>query len=628
MARSSRSRDVPPAQEGGASRFLTGLGIRSSLLLGFGAMSGVMTLAVLAALYFSSRINSAVGEILESRLPATADTLRVARAADALTATGLTLSTLSTKADRDIAFQQVRQAEAALDAALEDLKRVAGNGPMIPSTLFAELVENLHRLQNIVDERILLQERQAEARSLLLVNLLAFQKHLNFRIRILEGDGDVISHLMERPNPPLGTIAPMIGQLGKLLPVARFYATVQFINGRLLASGQSPTPASLNTLRREISASLESLDETMVSLPEDLKGELAQPVSVLSDLILQDNGLIRLRERELALLQETTALNALNGDILQRVNAATAQMAADSQGEMTRAGLTLMRTLQRSMLILAAVAGLGLLGVAGLMHFHVNRHVLTRLSWLSSAMQNVAAGLLDTSLPPAGSSELGRLGAALRQFRATAAEAREREAALQASNQWATQVMKELELANSKLTELSIRDPLTGLYNRRRFDETLKLEWARAGHGGKALALIILDVDHFKNFNDRYGHQAGDECLRKLALVFMRHARRAGDVATRYGGEEFCMVCPYTDRNHAEVLADTIRQAVLELGLPHEGSSFGVVTVSIGCSAAVPGEHCTAAELVHAADGALYAAKAAGRNCIRGADCPSGPPPA
>lgn len=606
------------------------LGIRSSLLLSFGAMTGVMALAVLAALYFSSIVNTSVRDILESQLPITVGTLQVARAADALTASGLSLSTLSTQAERDDAFRQVNHAEASLDAALEDLKKVAGDTGKIPSSLFAELQENLRRLQNIVDERIMLQKQQTNARRLLLANLLTFQQHLTYRARILEGDGDVIKRLMEQPKPPVEKIASMAGQLATLLPVARFYATVESVNGRLLAASQSLTQTLLNTSRRELAVSLANLYDDIRVLPEELGRELVQPLADLKALVNDEDGLVRLRERELLLLDEIQAVNVVNKDILQRVNAATAQMVSSSYSEMTRTGASLMRMRQRSMLLLIFVAGLGLFGVACLMYFYVNRHVIARLAWLSASMQDVAAGRLDIALPPAGGSELGRLGASLRQFRDIAAEARAREAALQASNQRATQAMEaleaktaELELANSKLTELSIRDPLTGLFNRRRFDDALELEWARAGHGGKDVGLIILDVDFFKSFNDRYGHQAGDECLKKLAAVFMNHARRAGDVAARYGGEEFCMVCPYTDMDKAGVLAHHINETVLDLDLPHEDSPFGKVTVSLGYAAAVPDGKSAVEDLLHAADLALYEAKAANRNCVRGVNLSS-----
>jgi len=633
----SRRTDIPNAaggQQGDEKGLFLRLGIRSSLLLGFGAMTGVVLLAVLGALYFSARVNSSVSEILHSQLPLTMGTYRVARAADALAASGLSLATLATEKERDVAFRQIGSAVHALESALEDLRRTGPAVRQEPAGLFEDLTRNLEKMQDIVDERIRLKGLQSEARKRLLSNQLAFQQQLAYRVRIIEGDGDVARRLLQKSPPPLEQVADVVAEMVHLLPVARFYSDIEFINGRLLAASQDPTLAALQTSRKVLHASLAGLKDIMGNLPPPLQTTLAQHFAGLQGLILGENGLVVLRQRELLHFEELQQLNRTNQEILQRVNLATAEMVNRVQGELDRTGdeLGLMR--QQSMFILALVAGLGLAGVALLMHFYVNRQIVSRLAWLSAAMQNLAAGRLDTPLPPAGSNELGRLGAALQQFRSTAEEARERENALQASNALAEQAMEELEAktaelerANTKLTELSVRDPLTGLFNRRRLDEALELEWARAGHGGKAIALIILDVDHFKVFNDSYGHQAGDACLQKLATVFMNHARRAGDIAARYGGEEFCMICPYTDMESAGVLAQSIHRTVLALALAHAGSPFGAVTVSIGYAAAVPDGKCTAAELLQAADSALYAAKAAGRNCIRGA-APSCSPPA
>jgi diguanylate cyclase (GGDEF)-like protein len=175
----------------------------------------------------------------------------------------------------------------------------------------------------------------------------------------------------------------------------------------------------------------------------------------------------------------------------------------------------------------------------------------------------------------------------------------------------------ELEIANAKLQELSVRDPLTGLFNRRRFDQALTSEWARAGHGGKPLALLVLDLDYFKQYNDRYGHQAGDACLQQVGSILQNHARRAGDVAARFGGEEFCLICPYTNKEQAESIAQSLRQSILDQALPHEDSPFGLVTVSIGYMVATPDATCTSDHLLHLADQALYLAKDKGRNCIQ-----------
>ncbi|MDP1756096.1 MAG: GGDEF domain-containing protein [Pseudohongiella sp.] len=155
--------------------------------------------------------------------------------------------------------------------------------------------------------------------------------------------------------------------------------------------------------------------------------------------------------------------------------------------------------------------------------------------------------------------------------------------------------------------------------NRRRFDEVFATEWARSTRNGSALAIIMLDVDHFKLFNDRYGHQAGDNCLRKLAEVLKQHVGRATDLAARYGGEEFCIISTDADLSGVLVLAERIRANIQAIAIKHEDSSVGVVTVSIGVASMVPSLNHESAELLLAADHALYRAKASGRNCVKSA---------
>jgi diguanylate cyclase (GGDEF)-like protein len=180
----------------------------------------------------------------------------------------------------------------------------------------------------------------------------------------------------------------------------------------------------------------------------------------------------------------------------------------------------------------------------------------------------------------------------------------------------------ELELSNSKLAALSATDGLTGIANRRRFDEALEVEWRRAGRSGEPIALAMLDVDLFKQYNDLYGHQAGDDCLRTIAQLFAAAARRPGDLAARYGGEEFAFIAPMTDRAHAQLIAESICQLLEKLALPHEMSPFGVVTASIGVAVQIPGEnaYASAEMLVQMADAALYQAKQFGRNRVVVAD--------
>ena len=169
----------------------------------------------------------------------------------------------------------------------------------------------------------------------------------------------------------------------------------------------------------------------------------------------------------------------------------------------------------------------------------------------------------------------------------------------------------------TKLETLAIEDSLTGLANRRRFDERLQEEWARAYRDRSSLALLMIDVDHFKAYNDEYGHPAGDACLRLVARIIAAETQRAGDLAARYGGEEFAMLLPNTDAAGCARVGERIRSAIHGSGLVHSTNPpAGCVTASVGGAACRPVLERTAGvgSLLEAADRALYAAKDAGRN--------------
>lgn len=175
---------------------------------------------------------------------------------------------------------------------------------------------------------------------------------------------------------------------------------------------------------------------------------------------------------------------------------------------------------------------------------------------------------------------------------------------------------RSLELANQKLAELSVTDGLTGVPNRRHFDTVMAAEWARANRNGASLALLMLDVDWFKAYNDQYGHLAGDQCLRDIAGVLKERVRRPGDTVARYGGEEFAVILSDTDADGARTLAESLCEAVSEKVIVHECSSWGVVTVSIGVSVQVANRYDTPHAWIQAADAALYRAKTLGRNRV------------
>jgi diguanylate cyclase (GGDEF)-like protein len=170
----------------------------------------------------------------------------------------------------------------------------------------------------------------------------------------------------------------------------------------------------------------------------------------------------------------------------------------------------------------------------------------------------------------------------------------------------------ELKKARDLLEQLASVDPLTGVANRRRFDAALEEEWRRVRRAGRWLSLAIADVDHFKQYNDRHGHLAGDERLRIIATALARSARRAGDLVARYGGEEFCALLMDADQAQALAVAEDIRAGLASQPVVLQGQQHPV-TVSIGVARLHKGN---LTEALHDADQALYRAKAAGRNRV------------
>ena len=171
------------------------------------------------------------------------------------------------------------------------------------------------------------------------------------------------------------------------------------------------------------------------------------------------------------------------------------------------------------------------------------------------------------------------------------------------------------QLRREGAEEVAKRDTLTGLSNRRQLDETVKDLWAGEAAVATA-AVIMLDIDHFKRFNDSYGHIAGDTCLKRVAAAVASELRSSSDLAVRYGGEEFLVLMPDTELSTAIRIAERIRRQIEELAIPHNGiGQLGVVTVSLGVIAGPTAAH-DFVELVAAADAALYAAKRGGRNQV------------
>jgi diguanylate cyclase (GGDEF)-like protein len=176
---------------------------------------------------------------------------------------------------------------------------------------------------------------------------------------------------------------------------------------------------------------------------------------------------------------------------------------------------------------------------------------------------------------------------------------------------------RQLADLNAMLTRLSLIDGLTGVANRRNFDRGLDKEWRRAFRAKTEMSLIMIDVDYFKPYNDFYGHQGGDECLRVVAKILKESLRRPGDLLCRYGGEEFAVILPDTPLAGAAIVAENLRLAVEKAGVPHRHSrAAGHVTISLGVGCGKPHLGGEPVDLIKVADQALYESKSRGRNTV------------
>lgn len=168
-----------------------------------------------------------------------------------------------------------------------------------------------------------------------------------------------------------------------------------------------------------------------------------------------------------------------------------------------------------------------------------------------------------------------------------------------------------------EMEELSFRDGLTGVANRRRFDAIIELEWSNARRNRQPLSLLMMDIDYFKQYNDRYGHLEGDACLKHVARILNSAATRARDLLARFGGEEFVLVLPETDGAAAGKLAERCRQLILAEQIPHESSPIGpTLTISVGAGTVIPGHDDDLRSFIDVVDKRLYQAKQQGRNCV------------
>jgi diguanylate cyclase (GGDEF)-like protein len=239
-----------------------------------------------------------------------------------------------------------------------------------------------------------------------------------------------------------------------------------------------------------------------------------------------------------------------------------------------------------------AISALMLLAGMAMAWVLASYSIIRPLDALARAARRLRDGDISAqaSLPSLAVSELGKLAAV---FNATVADIADRD---------------------QRLERLVKQDALTGLANRRTFDATLNHDWEQAARAGRPMALIMIDVDHFKRYNDTYGHPAGDACLRTVATAIADAVRQSTDTAARYGGEEFAIILPEADVMAAMKVADRVVRQIAALNVPHRGAPSGRLSISAGVAAINPGAGNSAQWLIDAADTALYRAKNSGRN--------------
>lgn len=410
------------------------------------------------------------------------------------------------------------------------------------------------------------------------------------------------------PSLGLGMSAPMEDERGRrflgvasadlaLVQVSRFLADrfagrpglafVTEADGKLLASSLLQAPVSDNPEERLRARQLDKAADPRLRAVAALAAQLAESKDRRVQTSITVEG--QTYATELRRIEGPAGLRLIQGVMVDE---------ATFQGSLR----------DRTRLALAWLLAIALIG--SLVMLVILRRLLAQLGGLSRAAERIAAGERQARVPETGHvRELRFLAGSFNHM------SDQVERALQGLESEVAARTEALERANQELQRLVSLDGLTQIANRRHFDERLGMAWRRCLRTQQPLALLLIDVDDFKAYNDFYGHPAGDQVLRDLARLLVAQQRRPDDLAARYGGEEFLLLLPDCDVDAASAEAQTLHRALRELHLPHARSRTGAfVSASIGVAVCVPTPAHEPIELLAAADAALYRAKAGGRN--------------
>jgi diguanylate cyclase (GGDEF)-like protein len=596
----------------GRLRKIPSLGVRSGLLASFLVIAGFGGLASLAAVLAIIRVSGSVEPVIGDRLPVALTALTLARDADALVVAAAPLVSATAEAARaerwqdiEIRIANLREVSARLGSASSG-GRTAIIGPIADA-----LVTNLGKLDGLVRDRVAVIQTLRSVKGALLANLQSFHERTNHLSRLLNSDAAVMQRQSKEAN---ALVRPLAEEMAGLVPAAGLEAAVNEVNGMLLVASDAPTADDLATDKAIVDLRLWKVDRIAAQIDPALSAALAGSMHDLRELALGEGGIIALRANELRILDDLARLMEENSRISRQMDDATRTVVAESLSGVERAMSAVSEVKTTSLTVLLGVIFAMVLGVGLLMQFYVNSHLLRRLAWLNEAMLAIADGRFEVAMPPQGADELGRLGAAVAKFRATAMEAEARELHLRALNVQGEERVASLQKEQDVLVRRASTDFLTGIPNRQGFMETAEREWERLRRDDGLAALLMLDLDLFKQINDHYGHPTGDRVLQVVA-THCRDALRPTDLLGRLGGEEFAALLPGATLQGGMDAAERIRQAVANAAVSADDGSIVRLTVSVGVASRWR-EDISLAEALGRADAALYSAKQAGRNQV------------
>ncbi|MDI3324844.1 diguanylate cyclase [Pontibacterium granulatum] len=381
---------------------------------------------------------------------------------------------------------------------------------------------------------------------------------------------------------------------------------IRYINHALAALGYCTT-----AMRAERVGQLRQLRQSALA-QLDLLSELTLNSKVLVEFHESLEALVRevFEERQPALIAERATLATARETrvLAQKLTSSTFNYYLQLK-QSAKEAVEAHQAMVVNTMIGLVVFALFMVALTLFMLLYIRRIIIQRLHQLYLAVNAHMEGN-TASIPHEGRDEISLLGHAFEQFASARYTA---ESALRDAREETESANRKLQQANEQLRELSEIDELTGIANRRTLDRHLEQEYRRLQRHNGELSLMMIDIDWFKEYNDQYGHPAGDRCLRQVAQCLSQQVRREGELVARYGGEEFCIVLPGAGEVDAEACARRLQEAVSDLGLEHPR---GKVTLSIGIATVHPECGLSEARLFEEADRALYQAKTEGRNCV------------